>query len=149
MVIKNNVQLKKEILKRVNKAISQTRFYISEVLQKYIDKYYDDYEPRHYERTYKLMLDSILIADVVQTSKGVSVRIGVDEDYLNYKYKGGATGEDVFSWASGSKGMEHIHGYTVPGNVRIWPDAMEELGGKDGILRLFKQNLRKCGVPVV
>lgn len=146
--IRNAAQLKKVILSRVNKALAETRLQMSAVIQKYIDIYYDEYDPKKYERTYKLMLDSILIADVVQQGNRVSVQVGVDDDYLRYRYEGGATGEDIFSWASGLAGDEHIHGYTVGGHVHIWEDAMDELGGREGILNLLKDNLRKQGVPI-
>lgn len=146
--IRNAAQLKKVILSRVNKALAETRLQMSAVIQKYIDIYYDEYDPKKYERTYKLMLDSILIADVVQQGNRVSVQVGVDDDYLRYRYEGGATGEDIFSWASGLEGDEHIHGYTVGGRVHIWEDAMDELGGREGILNLLKDNLRKQGVPI-
>lgn len=146
--IRNAAQLKKVILSRVNKALAETRLQMSAVIQKYIDIYYDEYDPKKYERTYKLMLDSILIADVVQQGNRVSVQVGVDDDYLRYRYEGGATGEDIFSWASGLEGDEHIHGYTVGGRVHIWEDAMDEIGGREGILNLLKDNLRKQGVPI-
>lgn len=146
--IRNAAQLKKVILSRVNKALAETRLQMSAVIQKYVDIYYDEYDPKKYERTYKLMLDSILIADVVQQGNRVSVQVGVDDDYLRYRYEGGATGEDIFSWASGLEGDEHIHGYTVGGRVHIWEDAMDEIGGREGILNLLKDNLRKQGVPI-
>lgn len=146
--IRNAAQLKKVILSRVNKALAETRLQMSAVIQKYIDIYYDEYDPKKYERTYKLMLDSILIADVVQQGSRISVQVGIDDDYLRYQYEGGATGEDVFRWASGLEGDEHIHGYTVGGRVHIWEDAMDELGGREGILNLLKDNLRKQGVPI-
>lgn len=146
--IRNASQLKKIILNRVNKALSQTRFQISSVIQKHIDEYYDEYDPLYYKRTYKLMVDSILIADVVQQGNKVSVQIGIDKDYLRYHYEGGVTGETVFRWASGLEGDEHIHGYKVRGRVHIWEDAMDELGGAEGILRLLKANLAKQGVSV-
>ena len=58
-------------------------------------------------------------------------------------YIGGATGLDVMLSAN-----EQFHGWSIEGDIKIWDDALEELGMEYGIRALMIKNLIKCGVPV-
>lgn len=146
-----------------------TRDEMFKVFQKHIDKYYREYRPTVYKRTYKL-LNSLIKTNVQFTGIELTCSVKIDEDYLNYEYPHTgffkpsyphdydgrfATGYDVASWANREFPNDDEpggnHGYTVDvgdGNG-FWNDAIDELGGKDGIINLMKKNLKKCGVPII
>ena len=148
--IKSMSELKKILQNRATQALKLTRDEMFKVFQKHIDEYYSEKVfrggtsaiPAMYNRTYKL-LNSLIKTDVVQTGYEIACKVQLDEDYLNYTYEKGATGLDVATYAN-----TKTHGGTVSGDIEIWNDAIEELGGKSGIMKLLKSNLKKCGVPI-
>lgn len=150
-MIKSMSELKRVLQNRVSQALKMTRDEMFKVFQKHINEYYTEKVfmggtsaiPAMYNRTYKL-LNSLIKTDVVQSGYEISCSIEIDQDYLNYTYKEGATGFDIATYAN-----TQSHGGTVSGDIEIWNDAIEELGGHDGIMKLMKNNLKKCGVPII
>lgn len=144
-------ELKRILQNRASQALKMTRDEMFKVFQKHINEYYSEKVfsggtsaiPMMYDRTYKL-LNSLIKTDVVQSGYEISCKVEIDQDYLNYTYKEGATGLEVATYAN-----TQLHGGTVSGDIEIWNDAIEELGGRDGIMRLMKNNLKKCGIPIV
>ena len=90
------------------------------------------------------MLNSLVKTEVIQSGNEISCRVEVGQDYLNYEYPKGATGLEVWEWAN-----DMTHGGTVKGKLKVWNDSIDELGGRDGIMRLMKNNLKRCGVPII
>lgn len=157
MILKNINDLNKIIEKKMQEAISLTHADISKVLQYHIDRYYSDCIPSVYKRTNILKEKSLVKLDIVKTSNGYSCEVGFDDDYLNYRYPDTwvdipnssiqntpATGYDVLNWNNNGG----WHGGTVEGDVEIWDDAIAELGGRSGILKLLKQNLQNVGLSI-
>ena len=150
VIIKNMNDLTKALSLRISKALEMTQNEIYKVIQSHIVDYYEEPVFRNgtsaipllYDRTYK-MLNSLIKTNIISTSNGLSCTVEVDPNYLNYEYIGGASGLDV--WLSAN---EQFHGWSVEGDIRIWDDAMAELGLEQGIIRLMKNNLKKCGVPI-
>ena len=95
-----------------------------------------------YDRTYKL-LNSLIKTDIVKSGGTISCSVEIDPNYLDYQYIGGASGLDIMLSAN-----EQFHGWSIEGDMRIWNDALSELGLKSGILYIMISNLKKCGVPV-
>lgn len=149
VIIKNPGDLIKILEARVSLALRMTQDEIYKAIYEALLEYYHEpvfgggSTPKVYERTYK-MLNSIIKTEIVHSGNSFACTVGVDESYLNYTYKGGATGQEVWEWANAN-----THGGTVKGNLEVWNNAMDNLGGKQGIINLMKQNLKKCGVPVV
>lgn len=147
--VRSITELKRVFQNRASYAAKLTRDEMFKVFQKHITEYYQEPVfhgssiPKQYDRLYK-MLNSLVKTDVTQSGSEISCRVEIDRDYLNYTYPEGATGLEVWEWAN-----DNSHGGTVQGNLQVWNDAIEELGGESGILSLMKQNLRKCGVPVL
>ena len=141
--IKSISELKRVFQNRATYAAKMTRDEMFKVFQKHINEYYHEpvFEgssiPEQYDRLYK-MLNSLIKTDVVQSEYEISCKVEIDRDYLNYTYPGGATGREVWEWAN-----DKTHGGTIQGKLRVWNDSIEELGGRDGIIRLMKQNLKK------
>lgn len=149
-VIRSMNDLNKILELKIKKALEMTQNEMFKVFQKHITDYYKEPVfrdgtsaiPMLYEREYKL-LNSLIKTDIVKNGNTLSCTVEIDPDYLNYKYIGGATGLDVMLSAN-----EQFHGWSIEGDIRIWNDALAELGLKPGILYLLKSNLKKCGVPV-
>lgn len=150
-MVKSMSELKRILQNRASQALKMTRDEMFKVFQKHINEYYSEKVfrggtsaiPFLYDRTYKL-LNSLIKTDVIQSGYEISCKVEIDQDYLNYAYKEGATGLEVATYAN-----TQLHGGTVSGDIEIWNDAIEELGGRDGIMRLIKNNLKKCGVPII
>lgn len=149
VVIKNPNDLIKILDVRVAMALKMTQNEICKAFQISLSEYYHEPVfggssiPKQYERLYK-MLNSIVKTDIIKSGCGFSCTVEVDRDYLGYNYQGGATGQEVWEWANAN-----THGGTIKGNLKVWDNAIDYLGGEQGIINLMKQNLKKCGVPVV
>lgn len=149
-VIKSMGDLTKILESRIQQALKMTQQEIFEVIQQHITNYYKEPVfrngtsaiPMLYDRSYKL-LNSLIKTDIIKSGSTISCSVEIDPNYLNYKYMGGASGLDVMLSAN-----EQFHGWSVEGDMRIWDDAMAELGLEPGIKYLMKKNLQKCGVPV-
>ena len=124
------------------------------------DRYYDEYDPLVYKRQY-LFLESLVHTDINQNGRSCECEVKIDERYLNYQYPGSsdsefenipATGYDVVKWANRENtGWGHgNHGYTVNAgrDDGFWNIAMQDLGDTPGLIRLFKENLIKAGLPI-
>lgn len=161
-LINSVTQLKKILETKIQQALILTQEEIYSVIQKHIEDYYEEevFEvekgvysniPFVYQRTNRFRFDSLIKTRIIQTGNSLSCTVQIDEDYLKYKYPGNpswkgnvsATGADVVSWAN-----QGLHGDTVSGGENFWDEALDELGGKQGILNLMKKNLKKVGVPI-
>lgn len=149
-VIKSMSELNKILESRIQQALKMTQNEIFKVFQEHIKDYYEEPVfrdgtsaiPMLYDRTYKL-LNSLIKTDITKSGGIISCSVKIDPNYLNYKYMGGASGLDVMLSAN-----QQFHGWSIEGDIKIWDDALTELGLKPGILYIMKSNLKKCGVPV-
>lgn len=149
-VIKSMSDLTKILESRIQQALKMTQQEIFEVIQEHITDYYKEPVFRNgtstipllYKRSYKL-LNSLIKTDIVKSGGTISCAVEIDPNYLNYQYMGGASGLDVMLSAN-----EQFHGWSIEGDMRVWDDAMQELGLKPGIEYIMKKNLKKYGVPV-
>lgn len=149
-VIRSMSDLTKIIESRIQQALKMTQQEIFEVIQQHIIDYYKEPVfrngtsaiPMLYDRTYKL-LNSLIKTDIIKSDGIISCSVEIDPNYLDYQYMGGASGLDIMLSAN-----EQFHGWSIEGDMRIWDDALTELGLKPGILYIMKSNLKKYGVPV-
>lgn len=142
-VIRSMSDLTKIIESRIQQALKMTQQEIFEVIQQHITDYYHEYTPRIYQRTWEF-LNSLIKTNIVKTNGTISCTVEIDKEYLSYRYKGGATGLEVATYAN-----QHSHGGIYDDDFgQFWDDAMAELGLEPGIKYLMKKNLKKCGVPV-
>ena len=94
---------------------------------------------------------TILQTNVTLENGFVSCSVQIDDNYLKYQYPGNpswednqtATGANVMGWAN-----EGLHGGTVSGGEPLWDSAMQELGGKSGIMKIIEKNFKKVGLPL-
>ncbi|MCM1115906.1 MAG: hypothetical protein NC397_10485, partial [Clostridium sp.] len=108
----------------------------------------------YYSRTERLK-ESFKKSEIIQNGNSYECKIGWDNDYLSFRYSGGFVPKGGSGEYNGITGLQVLqafndssHGYTVSGSHNYWDEILEELGGKFGIINLFKNNLRQCGVPV-
>lgn len=142
-VIRSMSDLTKVIESRIQQALKITQQEIFEVIQQHIVDYYHVFTPHMYQRTWEF-LNSLIKTDVIKTNGTISCTVGIDRNYLTYRYSGGATGLEVATYAN-----QHSHGGIYDDDFgQFWDDAMAELGLEPGIKYLMKKNLKKCGVPV-
>jgi len=156
-VIKSASQLQKVLETKAHQAIMLSQAEIYEVIQKHMENYYNEAvfkngsaEPSFYSRTYRF-LNSLIQTNIIVENGLVSCGVQIDDNYLKYQYSGNpswdgnqtATGADVISWAN-----EGLHGGTIGGGEPLWDNAIQELGGKSGIMRIIEKNLKKVGLPL-
>lgn len=154
-MIKDFSELKVKIDKCIVAALEQTRRAVGGVLLEKTMDYYDEYDPIEYNRTFTL-LDGLASESkysldkgkVIKTKDGYEFKVGWDDTYLNFYYKN-ATGRMVLEWLDNK-----THGgweYDNNGDLfehRFFTEAIEELGGEEGVKNLFKQNCKKVGLPI-
>lgn len=142
-VIRSMSDLMKIIESRIQQALKMTQQEIFEVIQQHIVDYYHEFAPHMYQRTLEF-LNSLIKTDIIKTNGTISCTVGIDRNYLNYRYNGGATGLEVATYAN-----KHSHGGVYDDDFgQFWDEAMAELGLEPGIKYLMKKNLKKCGVPI-
>lgn len=149
-IVKGMSELKKILQKKASQALEMTRDEMFKVFQKHINEYYSEKVfkgdtsaiPAMYENTYKL-LNGLIKTDIVQSGLEFSCKVQLDKDYLNYIYEKNANGLDIATYAN-TKTL----GGTIKVDIGIWNDAIEELGGKSGIMKLLKSNLKKYDIPI-
>lgn len=165
--VKSMDELKRVIEKRLSVAIQETQDMIYDKINKHIIAYYREKvfpiygykgrivgfsdQPNEYSRIYEFG-HNFIKSDLVIKNGQIFCTVGFDEDYLDWTYPSNpdqkhntpATGRQVVEWAN-----EGFHGGTVKGSLNFWDDAIEELGGREGILNIVKTNLKKAGIPVL
>lgn len=150
-VIRSMSDLTKILELRIQQALKMTQQEIFEIIQEHIKDYYKEPVfrngtsaiPMLYDRSYKL-LNSLIKTDITKSGGTISCSVEIDPNYLNYRYMGGASGLDVMLSTE-----QAFHGWSIEGDIRIWSDSLAELGLEPGIKAIMKDNLRKCGVPVI
>lgn len=151
-IVKNIDQLDTVIQPYIIKAMEMTRDQIFDVIWQKTNDYYnepvfdtlrnpDPAEPEYYDRTGNLM-NSLTASHVSSSGGGYYCTVGWDDDYLAFRYQK-VSGLQVLQSFNSAK-----HGLNVEGEHNYWDEAMTELGGKTGIIKLFKQNLKASGLPV-
>lgn len=156
-------QMEKVVTPYIRKAMELTRDRIFEVVSQKVSDYYnervfsppDEDEPDFYNRTGRLM-ESLSATHIEQSGNTLSFRVGWDDDYLTFRYPGGfvkkgsfgsynkATGLQVLGWMDSQS-----HGGTVSGEHSYWTEAINELGGQVGLMKLFKDNCKTVGLPLL
>lgn len=160
----NNLKDLEKVLKPyIKKAMTLTRDQIFEIVSQKISDYYseevfnnplDESEPFMYTRTGKLM-ESLTASNIKESNGVYSFTVGFDDEYLSFKYDGNpnqpkkphfnpATGKDVLEWLNSG-----LHGGNVSGGHNYLDEAMAEIESRyGGVSQLFKQNLKRVGLPI-
>lgn len=148
--VRSFTELERILKNRMSQALKMTRDEVYKSIQESLTEYYHEpvfngsSTPQAYERLYHF-LNSVIKTNVEIVGNNVSCTVEVDRGYLSHPYRvGGATGQEIWEWANAK-----THGGTVKGNLEVWNEAINNLGGEKGILNIMKQNLIRCGIPVM
>lgn len=149
---------------RISMALKMTQDEIYKKIQENISKYYkekvfrDRYTgnisaiPNVYDRTYQF-LNSLLKTDVAFSGNSISCKVMIDVDSLNYNQPGQVVVDMINRGFHADTGLNQDGIYETPYDIysdsNFWDDSINDLGGFDGILALFKKNLKKCKVPII
>lgn len=156
--IKSMSDLKKVVERRLANAMKLTQQEIYEVIQRHIKEYYKEKVflngssaiPAVYDRTYQF-LNSLVKTDVVTSGGKVSCSVKIDMDSLYYIQPAETVINMINEGYHAYTGVnDHMYEtpYDIPTNGHFWDDAIEELGGYDGILDIVKKNCRKVGLNI-
>jgi hypothetical protein len=152
-------QMEKVVTPYIRKAMELTRDRIFEVVSQKVSDYYnervfsppDEDVPDVYKRGMANMnlMESLTATHIEQSGNTLSFRVGFDKEYLEFHYPFSgrgipATGLDVLTWMD-----NRSHGGTVSGEHSYWTEAINELGGQDGLIKLFKDNCKRVGLPLI
>ena len=149
-LVRSKAEIERVLRNRMSQALKMTRDEVYKALQESLTEYYHEpvfggtSTPKVYERLYHF-LNSVIKTDVKISGNNISCTVEVDRGYLSQPYSvGGATGREIWEWANAE-----THGGTVKGSLEVWDDAINNLGGERGVLNIMKQNLIKCGIPII
>lgn len=158
-MITNMKQIEKKINGRIALAMKITQQQVYKVIQRHIALYYEEKVftnnsaiPSEYKRTYQF-LNSLIKTDIISTGNGISCKVMIDTDSLNY-YQPGEVVVDMINRGFHSDTMlaQSGSGYEYPPHIEaeshFWDDAINELGGYNGILQIFKNSCKKVGLPI-
>lgn len=163
-VIKSMSDLTKIIKSRMVKAMELTRDDIFKVILQKVFDYYEEpvfrtkrnpnpSEPEYYQRGHadRNLMDSLTASNVKKNGDNYEFTVGWDKDYLTFRYPTGF-GNSLYNGITGLQVLQALdsgtHGYTVHGSHKYLQEAIMELGGQEGIKKIFKKNLKKCGLNV-
>lgn len=157
-MVENLQDLERMIQPYIAKALKLTGDTIYNKLKEKVDAYYNEpvfsepniQTPDVYQRTNTLK-NSLFEPIIVQNGNITVLTTGFEDDYLSFEYPGNpqwkknkpATGKDVLEYFNSSS-----HGGTVKSSHDFWDEALDELGGEQGIINLFKQNCKRVGLPI-
>lgn len=157
-IIQNIKDLDKVFEPYLEKAMILTRDEIFEVVSRKVSDYYNEPVfqhdptdvPDYYQRTGNLM-ESLTATHITKSGNMMEFRVGWDEDYLTFRYPKGF-GKSKYNGITGLQVLQAFnsgtHGYTVDGEHNYWDEALDELGGEQGIINKFKANCKKVGLPI-
>ena len=150
MTFNNEAELKKFLVNKCIKAVTRAEKKVHEELAGNLNQFYTEFHPEEYIRTGALF-GSLESTGTIPTGNGAVAEVRFNTpSYVNGAVElqsgsyGYATwdGETVLRVAMES-GVPH-GGYA--GGTPIWTESMKNLGGKQGINDLLKQELKKEGL---
>lgn len=150
MYIKNEAQLKKFLMKKCVEAVSSAENKVHEEFANNLNRFYSEFNPEEYIRTGALS-DSLRSTGVVQIGDSVEAEVGFDTP----SYEKGwiplqSGGYGLAAWSDEKILAVAMNGALPHGGYErgtaIWAESMKNLGGRNGIKNLIKQELKKRGL---
>lgn len=150
MDIKNDAQLKKFLMKKCAEAVANAEKQVHEELAENLNQFYSEFEPEEYIRTGAL-LNSLESTGVIQSGDTVEAEVGFNTPHYDKGWVPLQSGGFGLACWSDDKILAVAMNSVVPHGgyetgTAIWNESMRSLGGKQGIERLIKQELKKQGL---
>jgi hypothetical protein len=150
MTFENESELRKFLISKCTKAVNNAKDKVYIEFAGNLNQFYSEFSPEYYIRTGALFnsLDSM---DAISTNNGAWAEVYFDTPSYqngNVLLQDGSYGQAFWS---GEKVLNVAlkgflpHGGWADGTA-IWTDSMENLGNKQGIKDLLKQELKKQGL---
>lgn len=154
MVIGSSAQLRAEFLKKCKIAVGNTATIIRKKFEENLDGFYSEYDPTEYIRTGALnnsLYDLGVSGYGNQHVVGAKAEVGFNTP--SYQHGWVRLQSGGFDWSSWSdeEVLDVVMTGALPhgdaaGGTAIWTKTMRDLGGKRGIERILKQELKKQGL---
>ena len=154
MVFKNEAQLKKFLSDKCAKAVESTKEKVYEELAGNLNQFYIEYDPEEYIRTGALF-NSLESTDTIRTGNQHMSRAEAEVGFNVPKYQHGwvplqSGGYGRSTW-SDEKVLDVVMTGSLPhggyeDGTAIWAESIANLGGRNGIKNLLKQELKKQGI---
>lgn len=147
-------ELKREILKRSEKAVASAKQRVYEKIDQFLHGYYSDFTPKEYIRT-EQFLHSLVQTEVKSTGNGWIAEVYFDASKLNYE-KGVMPLQHTpehgrYGWATW--GADEVLGTALHGNhggyertAPIYGQSMNYLNAN--AIKILKDSLKAAGIPV-
>lgn len=156
MALKNEAQLKKFLIEKCKRAVSNTEEKVYTEFADSLSQFYVEFEPEEYVRTDALM-DSLDHTGVKQVGNQHMSRVEAEVGFDTPQYEHGwvqlKSGDYGYSYWSDEQIQDVVmtgkfpHGNHERGTA-IWTHSMRKLGGKKGIENLLKQELSEQGLKL-
>jgi hypothetical protein len=154
MTFKNEAQIKKFLSEQCAKAVKNTKEKVHEELAGNLNQFYTEFKPKEYIRTGELF-NSLEETDVIRTGNQHMSRAEAEVGFNVPHYEHGEvllqSGQYGISYWDDEYILDVVmtddepHGGYAEGTA-IWNESMKNLGGKQGIKNLIKQELKKQGL---
>lgn len=154
MVFKNEAQLKKFLSDKCAKAVNSTKEKVYEEFSGNLNQFYTEFRPDEYIRTGALF-NSLVVTGVKRVGNQHMNRVEAEIYFDTPRYEHGWVPLQSGGFGYSSWDDEYIldvvmksgapHGGYKDGTP-IWTESMKNLGGRQGIKNLLKQELKKQGL---
>ena len=154
MVFKNEAQLRKFLMEKCTKAVANAQKKVHKEFADNLNQFYGEYNPREYIRT-NALFNSLKVTGIKrvgnQYMSSVTTEIYFDNPSWMHGWVPLQSGDFGYSYWTDNYIFDvamtgkHPHGGYQTGTA-IWTQTMRNLGGKQGIKKLLKQELQKQGL---
>lgn len=150
MDIKNDAQLRKFLMAKCAEAVTNAEKKVYDELANNLNQFYSEFDPEEYIRTGAL-LSSLESTGVTQAGDSVEAEVGFNTPSYEKGWIPLQSGGYGLACWSDQKILDTAMTGDLPhggyeGGTAIWTESMRNLGGKQGIERLIKQELKKQGL---
>lgn len=154
MTFKNEAQLRKFLTEKCTKAVENAQKKVHKEFSSNLNQFYNEYHPEEYIRT-NALFDSLKVTGVKragnQHMSNVKAKIYFDNPSWEHGWVPLQSGDVGYSYWTDDYILDVAmtgklpHGGYETGTA-IWTQSMKNLGGKQGIKNLLKQELQKQGL---
>lgn len=154
MTFKNEAELKRFLMKKCTEAVANTERKVYEEFAGNLNQFYTEYKPKEYIRTGALF-NSLESTGVIRSGNQHMSRVEAEVGFNTPQYEHGwmllQSGDYDWSSWSDEEVLDVVMQSSLPhggyeDGTAIWTESMKSLGGKNGIKKLLKQELKKQGL---
>lgn len=150
MDIKNDAQLRKFLMAKCTEAVANAEKKVHKEFADNLNQFYSEFTPEEYIRTGAL-LGSLESTGVTQNGDSVEAEVGFNTPHYEKGWLPLQSGGFGLACWSDEKILDTAMTGSLPhggyeDGTAIYTESMKNLGGKQGVERLIKQELKKQGL---